>query len=167
MLLARSREENFTTAFLVRRISRQTFWTGALPGFVGALLLAQLVALRAVATATPEQVFVFGRELAWGCLFQRAFGVPCPICGMTRGVLLTLHGHVTDALRVNPAAPVLTLGVVLFALAMIFVALYQRTHAPLQVGKLHARVRVTARAYALALVTLLLAHWLIELSSLV
>ncbi|MDT7602581.1 MAG: hypothetical protein QOF61_578 [Acidobacteriota bacterium] len=144
------------------KFSRQTLWTGATPGFVGTLLLAQLFVLRALATATPERVFVFGRELTWGCLFQRAFGVPCPICGMTRGVLLTLHGHVTDALRLNPAAPLLTLGVVLFALAMIFVALYQRTHAPLRVGKLHARVRVAARAYAVMLLAVLCAHWIAE-----
>ena len=146
--------------------SRQTCWRGATPGFVGALLLAVLAALRTAATATPERVFVFGRELTWACLFQRAFGVPCPICGMTRGVLLTLHGHFTDALHLNPAAPVLTLGVVLFACAMIFVAIYQRTHALLQVGRLHARIRLATRAYAFALVAIILLHWLIDLSPL-
>ncbi|MFL6230269.1 MAG: DUF2752 domain-containing protein [Pyrinomonadaceae bacterium] len=146
------------------RISRQTFWTGAMPGFVGASLLALLAALRALAAATSARVFVLGRELPWGCLFRRAFGVPCPACGMTRGVLLTLHGHVADALRLNPAAPALTLGVLLFALAMIFVAVYQRAHAPLEVGRLHARVRQGVRAYALALVAILLVHWLVELS---
>jgi Protein of unknown function (DUF2752) len=146
----------------VRHISRQTFWTGATPGFVGALLLVQLATLRAVATATPERVFVSGRELTWGCLFQRAFGVPCPICGMTRGVLLTLHGHLTDALRLNPTAPFLVAGVILFALAMIFVALYQRAHDPLRVGRLHARVRVAAHAYAGMLLAILCAHWIAE-----
>jgi disulfide bond formation protein DsbB len=146
----------------VKNISRQTFWTGATPGFVGSLLLAQLAALRAVATATPERVFVFGRELTWGCLFQRIFGVPCPICGMTRGVLLTLQGHVSDALRLNPAAPALTLGVVLFALAMIFVALYQHAHDLHRVGRLHARIRLAARAYAGMLLAIMCAHWIVE-----
>jgi hypothetical protein len=84
---------------------------------------------------------------------------------MTRGVLLTLHGHIADALRLNPAAPFLVAGGVLFALAMIFVALYQCAHDPLRVGKLHARVRLGLRAYAVTLVAILLAHWLIELSS--
>jgi hypothetical protein len=151
--------------FRVGNISRQTFWTGATPGFVGALLLAQLAALRSLASATTERVFVFGRELTWGCLFQRAFGVPCPICGMTRGVLLTLHGHVSDALRLNPAAPILTLGVLLFALAMIFVAVYQRTHAPLCTGRVHARVRLATRAYAGMLLVILCAHWIVEVLS--
>jgi hypothetical protein len=148
--------------FRVKNISRQTFWTGATPGFVGASLLALLALLRAVATTTPERVFLFGRELTWGCLFQRAFGVPCPICGMTRGVLLTLHGHVSDALRLNPAAPALMLGVILFALAMIFVAFYQSTRDPLRAGRLHARVRLATRAYAGMLLAIMCAHWIVE-----
>jgi hypothetical protein len=149
------------------KFSRQTFWMGATPGFSGALILASLASLRLTTTATTERVFVFGRELTWSCLFQRAFGVPCPLCGMTRGVLLTLQGQVLDALRVNPAAAALTLGVVLFAIALIFIALYQRAHAPLAVGRLHARVRLAARAYAGLLLLILFAHWLAEVLPLI
>lgn len=145
------------------KLSRQTLWTGATPGFVGALILASLASLRLVATATTQRVFVYGRELTWTCLFRRTFGLPCPICGMTRGVLLTLHGQITDALRVNPAAPALTLGVALFACALIFVALYQRAHSPLVVGRLHARLRLAARAYAGLLFAIVSVHWLVEL----
>jgi hypothetical protein len=148
----------------VRRLSRQTFWTGSTPGFVGALLLAQLWLLRALASADAEHVFVAGRELRWGCLFRRAFGLPCPACGMTRGVLLTLHGHIIDALRVNPAAPVLTLGVALFAVALIFVAVYQSAHDPLSSGRLHARLRLASRAYAGLLFAVMLAHWVVEIA---
>jgi hypothetical protein len=147
----------------VTKLSRQTLWTGATPGIVGAALLASLASLRLFATATTARVFLFGHELVWGCLFQRAFGVPCPICGMTRGVLLTLDGRITDALNLNPAAPLLVAGVALFAAALIFTALYQRTHAPLRAGKLHARVRLALRAYAGLLFAVLLVHWLAEI----
>jgi hypothetical protein len=147
----------------VRRLSRQTFWTGSTPGFAGALLLAQLLIIRAHAAADARRVFVAGRELRWGCLFQRAFGVPCPACGMTRGVLLTLHGRLGDALRVNPAAPVLTLGVVLFAAALVFVAVYQSARDPLSSGRLHARLRLASRAYAGLIFAVMLAHWIVEL----
>jgi hypothetical protein len=118
--------------------------------------------MRAFASATPERVFVLGRELQWGCLFQRAFGVPCPICGMTRGVLLTLGGHLGDALRLNPAAPLLVAGLVLFAAALVFVAIYQRAHDPLSAGRLHARVRIISRAYACLLFVVLFTHWIAE-----
>jgi hypothetical protein len=148
----------------VRRLTRQTFWAGSTPGFVGALVLAQLLLLRALASADAERVFVAGRELRWGCLFRRAFGLPCPACGMTRGVLLTLHGQIADALRVNPAAPVLTLGVALFAAALVFVALYQRAHDPLASGRLRARLLLASRAYAGLLFAVMLAHWVVEIA---
>jgi hypothetical protein len=149
----------------VRRPTRQTLFTGSTPAVVGALLLAQLWLLRSLASADAGHVFVAGRELRWGCLFRRAFGLPCPACGMTRGVLLTLHGHFLDALRVNPAAPVLTLGVALFALALIFVAAYQRARDPLLSGRLHARLRLASRAYAGLLFAVMLAHWVVEIAS--
>ncbi|MCA1815230.1 MAG: DUF2752 domain-containing protein [Acidobacteria bacterium] len=145
------------------KLTRQTLWTGATPAYVGATLLAALAALRLAATATTARVFVAGRELAWGCLFQRAFGIPCPVCGMTRGVLLMLHGRLTDALSTNPAAPLLVAGVALFASAMIFVAAYQRAHTPRETGRLHARVRLALRAYAGLLFAVLFAHWVAEI----
>lgn len=36
-------------------------------------------------------------------------GVMDPLCGGTRSVYLTLHGHLNDAVRYNPAGPVLVL----------------------------------------------------------
>jgi hypothetical protein len=149
------------------KLSRQSLWMGSTPGLVGASLLALLAVLRAFASANSERVFVFGRELQWGCLFRRAFGIPCPICGMTRGVLLTLDGHLGDALRLNPAAPLLVAGLVLFAVALVFVAIYQRARDPLSVGRLHARVRIISRAYAGLLFAVLFAHWIAEVLPLV
>lgn len=51
------------------------------------------------------------------CLLRYAAGLPCPLCGMTRGVALGLRGHPREALLYNPlAVPVLVL-----ALAMAVV----------------------------------------------
>lgn len=47
------------------------------------------------------------------CLVRAATGVPCPLCGMTTGVLATLDGRLADAVAANPAAPVLVLAVVI------------------------------------------------------
>ncbi|MDT7541090.1 MAG: hypothetical protein QOE33_994 [Acidobacteriota bacterium] len=138
-----------------------------MPGLVGASILALLALLRVLASATPERVSILGREVVWACLFQRAFGVPCPLCGMTRGVLLTLDGHLGDALRLNPAAPLLVAGLILFAVALIFVAFYQHAHAALSVGRLHARVRRASRAYAGLLFAVTLAHWIAEVLPLI
>ncbi|HEY7314213.1 MAG TPA: DUF2752 domain-containing protein [Gemmataceae bacterium] len=48
------------------------------------------------------------------CLMRNAFGLPCPMCGMTRGVALCLRGQPLDSLDFNPlAGPVLVLAVLL------------------------------------------------------
>lgn len=43
----------------------------------------------------------------WGdvmgpCYFHRLTGYPCVTCGATRSVLALVHGHLFDALRLNP-----------------------------------------------------------------
>lgn len=44
------------------------------------------------------------------CLLRHAVGLPCPLCGMTRGVALCLRGRFEEASQFNPlAAPVLLL----------------------------------------------------------
>jgi hypothetical protein len=48
------------------------------------------------------------------CLLRHAVGLPCPMCGMTRGVALCLRGRFHEASLLNPlAGPVLMLAVVL------------------------------------------------------
>ena len=36
------------------------------------------------------------------CPFKLIFHIPCPGCGTTRATLLFLHGHIIDALTLNP-----------------------------------------------------------------
>ncbi|MGH7226554.1 MAG: DUF2752 domain-containing protein, partial [Gemmataceae bacterium] len=48
------------------------------------------------------------------CLLRQTVGLPCPLCGMTRGVALCLRGRFDEASRFNPlAGPVLVLAVML------------------------------------------------------
>ena len=50
------------------------------------------------------------------CLLRQTVGLPCPLCGMTRGVALCLRGRFHEASLFNPlAGPVLVLAVVLAA----------------------------------------------------
>ncbi len=41
-----------------------------------------------------------------GCLSKAIFGVPCPVCGMTRAYLSLLRFDLEAAMRYNPAFPV-------------------------------------------------------------
>jgi len=40
------------------------------------------------------------------CLFHRWTGHPCPGCGITRSVVCLAHGHIAEALRFHPLAPI-------------------------------------------------------------
>jgi hypothetical protein len=80
----------------VRRHDAQPVWTWiALAGLVIAVLLA-IIGLPRVDLHGPLHYL----------------GVMDPLCGGTRSVYLTLHGHLRDALRYNPASPLLVLAAV-------------------------------------------------------
>jgi hypothetical protein len=91
-------------AVLVRRHDTHPLWTRiALCGLLVALLLAVLGVPHLDIHAPPHYL-----------------GVMDPFCGGTRSVYLTLHGHLRDAVRYNPAGPILVVaGVALVLRAAI------------------------------------------------
>jgi disulfide bond formation protein DsbB len=70
------------------------------------------VAAGVLLSADADGVSFAGTRYANVCFFQRHFGVPCPTCGMTRSVVLTLHGQLGTALRINPAGPLWVLAAI-------------------------------------------------------
>jgi hypothetical protein len=82
----------------------------------GIFLFLGLILLRVAAWADASQVWLFGRQLNWGCWFKEHYGFPCPTCGMTRSVILTMHGDFHNAFLLNPAGPFLIAGLLLVAL---------------------------------------------------
>ena len=38
------------------------------------------------------------------CPLRTLTGIPCPLCGSTRGVIAAVHGHIGHALALNPAS---------------------------------------------------------------
>jgi hypothetical protein len=87
---------------------------------VAVVLLAQLIILRMISWADSEQVWLLGRQLHWGCWFKQQFGIPCPTCGMTRSVILTLHGHLDQAFSLNAGGPILITGLILISLTLFY-----------------------------------------------
>ncbi|MDI6784232.1 MAG: DUF2752 domain-containing protein [bacterium] len=39
------------------------------------------------------------------CYFQMVTGLPCPGCGLTRGICAISHGHLMQAIYFNPISP--------------------------------------------------------------
>jgi hypothetical protein len=143
--------------------ARQLGWAGDSPGAGGALLLAALFAARVFASATTERVYVLGYEAHWACVFRQLFALPCPGCGLTRGSLLALDGHFTEAFALNPAAPLFVFGIGLLAVALLSLAALRRARAAHTAGLLTRRLRTGVRVYGALLGAVLLANWLAQL----
>ena len=65
------------------------------------------------------------------CLVKRVFGVPCPMCGATRAVLLVLGGNVADAFAMQPLVMTLLVLSGPVALAAAFLPRFRRALAAL------------------------------------
>jgi hypothetical protein len=79
------------------------------PGFaaivLGALILAHLAVAALLFTADRDFVYFGSKAMPEMCPFRKTFGLPCPTCGITRGVVLSLHGRLTDAVATNALLP--------------------------------------------------------------
>ena len=145
------------------RAARQLGWAGDSPGVGGATLLAALFAARTLASATTERVYVLGYEAHWACVFRQLFALPCPGCGLTRGSLLALDGHLTEAFALNPAAPLVVFGIAVLAAALLALAVLRRARVPLAAAQLRHRLHAGVRLYGALTGAVLLVNWLAQL----
>ena len=63
----------------------------------------------------------------FACPLRTLTGIPCPLCGMTRAVVATMHGHFAESLRFNPAGIL----VVVLAIALLAGVRIDRVRVPL------------------------------------
>jgi hypothetical protein len=83
-----------TRFFQVRPFARPEQWTSRLLMLGGAFFgLGVAVAWDPIARPGPMC-----------CLLRKSVGLPCPMCGMTRGVCLCAHGRFLEAMGYNPLA---------------------------------------------------------------
>ena len=95
-------------------------WSGR-PGFpafvIGCLTSGDLIAGRLLLRADEARVYLAGRALTYRCAFHEATGLSCPTCGMTRSVVMSLHGEWARAWHMSPGGPALVLALGLVAVA--------------------------------------------------
>jgi Protein of unknown function (DUF2752) len=75
----------------------------------------------AVLAAAAARPLVAGGHLGVACPLRSVTGVPCPLCGMTRGVTALVHGDVGRAVILNP-------GSVLVVFAAVALLVMWRVH---------------------------------------
>jgi len=96
---------------------------GFIPVLVAMIVLLNLAVAYVLLTADRDTVFVEGQPMHMACSFKQHFHVPCPACGMSRAVVMTLHGDVSEASTMNPGGPLGVLTALYFSLAMFWLAL--------------------------------------------
>jgi hypothetical protein len=94
---------------------------------------------------------------AWPCPLLRTFGIPCPGCGLTRGVYFLLRGDIRTSLTYHAFAPVFGLGAIVGGLAVV---LPERFRSPM----LHKLDRFERHIYGRYLLLFaLIIYWLARL----
>src|ERR1700678_915526 len=142
----------------------------ARPGFpalvIGCVTLADALAARWLLRADEEHVFVLGRPIEWVCALRSRFGLPCPTCGLTRSVVMSLHGEFGRAWRMAPVGPVAVIGLVAFAIAMLALAWLQWAPqgvvAPRREAGARVWIRKGAAIYAMGALVVWLGGWAVS-----
>jgi hypothetical protein len=134
------------------------------PGFVEggtgtALIVVQSISGSAFSGDT-NAVYFCGHQIKTACAARERFGVPCPGCGLTRSVVLTMHGHPLQGFVLNPAGPLGVLGVAAFAFFMLGLSRHQHKYRQSNAEHSYRLMLGGLLAYAVTILLVLMAHWL-------
>lgn len=98
------------------------------PFVTGAVLLLHVAALRLFCRAGEDWVTVFGRDPGLACAFRAHTGHPCPGCGLTRSIVMSVCGQWTQAFTLNPLGLWLVLGMLLFGVSLMWLGAAPPSH---------------------------------------
>lgn len=129
------------------------------------MLLTELAAARLLLDADREGVTVAGVPWRNACAFKQRFGIPCPGCGMTRSVILTLHADVSTAVELNPGGPVIVFGLLYFSAAMIVLAVRQNVRPSREPVAAKRFIQWSTAVVGIVLISIVCVHWTSELIS--
>lgn len=90
-------------------------------------------------------VLVAGNALGWHlwvCVFHEVTGLPCPGCGLTRGMTAFARGDVQQALHWHPFTPVFAFGAVL-TLVVTLLPATRREQWLNTIARIEARTGIT------------------------
>lgn len=111
------------------------------------MILLDALAARLLLGANEATVTFLARPLTWQCSLRR-LGLPCPTCGMTRSMVLALHGEWVRAWQVAPGGPVLTAGLLAVATALLLLAMLEQFDLRGLAGGLRLSIRRGGLVYA-------------------
>jgi hypothetical protein len=133
-------------------------------GIIGVMSLLSLLIINLITSATVSKVWFFGQETHIGCWFKEKFQTPCPLCGLTRSVILTLHGNLGEAFQMHIGGPLAVFGILIFGFAMLAFALPERFNKFNDPARNRELKALTAITIYFAIITFIsLVYWLLRL----
>lgn len=120
---------------------------------------------RSLTATDGRRVWVAGYELHGACWVQERFGAACPFCGITRSVVLTIHGEITRAAELNPAGVMIVCGVVLVCVVCAFLVFTQSSRAHVDAAaksamkRAHNRIATFFALYAGLTIFVIVGGW--------
>jgi hypothetical protein len=131
-----------------------------LPAVFAAMLLLELAAAHVLLTADRDTVFFEGRPIHAACSFKQHFGVPCPACGISRSLVMTLHGDVATASVLNPGGPLAILTMLYFAGAMLWLAVRRKLRPSADFERTTRVIQWSTALLGITLVVAVGVHWI-------
>jgi Protein of unknown function (DUF2752) len=88
-------------------LGRPTFYDWADMALLAGVFIASFVTPALTQDGHPNAPGMgFFRTYLWGlCPLRHLTGIPCPMCGLTRGFIQLAHGHLVEAIALNPLTP--------------------------------------------------------------
>ena len=133
--------------------------SGLPEGAIALAIVAQLGLVRVLCRADEASVYVVGVPWRAVCAARARFGVPCPMCGATRSLVLTVHGEIGLAWQLFPAGPLAVAGLCAFAIALAVLSWLVRRGARARALALRRAMAVACAAYAGAAFLVWMVDW--------
>ncbi len=133
---------------------------GGAAAAAGSVIWLDAIAARLLLGADDSHVYFLGHPIAWTCWLRSHLGVPCPTCGLSRGLVLSLEGRWAEAWRLFPAAPPALAGALVLACALFVLAALQALGRGASVSA-GGRLRTAALLWAAGTIAVWMGGWLI------
>jgi hypothetical protein len=130
------------------------------PLITGIALLLACLAVRLCCSADEQQTWLFGHAFGAECAFRLRFGIPCPNCGMTRAVIVALHGQWLRAWRIAPGGAAFVAATLVSAATLIALGIVRMRSAGPLAAKAERQAPRTIYACAVLVLMVWFAGWI-------
>jgi hypothetical protein len=145
---------------VARKLSARPGFPAFIAGLAG---LAQLAAARALLQADDARVYLMGHAIQLQCAFRAATGLPCPTCGVSRGIVMSVHGELARAWKLAPGAPFAVCGLAALSFALLAIGIAQWAGREDLERFVRRWLPTTAFVYASALTVVWIGGWVLGL----